>query len=217
MYLQNKYTRWYYNIIQQAQIRTLPTDVYSEKHHIIPKSLGGNNSSENLVKLTAREHFICHRLLSKMVTDVNKRKMTFAIWSMVNQDHSKQRSRHKINSYTYEILDLHREKNYDNGKMSVILFDKLKAKKYNKSNKKDYYFIVLNKSNCNDVIINSFKGLTILTSNLNNLPFQICWDKNKDFYYENINKKIKKFIECIKKPKPSWNEVFMKNIRTIEL
>jgi len=104
MYLQNKYTRWYYSIIQQAQIRTLPTDVYSEKHHIIPKSLGGNNGSDNLVKLTAREHFICHRLLSKMVTDVNKRKMTFAIWSMVNQDHSKQRLRHKVNSYTYEIL-----------------------------------------------------------------------------------------------------------------
>ena len=122
-----------------------------------------------------------------------------------------------VYSYTDEILDLHREKNYDNGKMSVILFDKLKAKNYNKSNKKDYYFIVLNKSNCNDIIINSIKGLTTLTSNLNNLPFQIRWDKNRNFHYENINKKIKQFLECLQKPKPSWNEVFMKNIRTIEL
>ena len=44
MYLQNKYTRWYYNIIQRAQSRTLPADVYIEKHHIIPKSFGGKSN-----------------------------------------------------------------------------------------------------------------------------------------------------------------------------
>ena len=52
---------------------------------------------------------------------------------------------------------------------------------------------------------------------INNLPFQICWDKNKIFAYENINKKIKLFIDCLQKPKPSWKEVFMSNIRTINL
>ena len=36
---------------------------YFEKHHIVPKSLGGSNKIENLVLLTAREHFICHALL----------------------------------------------------------------------------------------------------------------------------------------------------------
>jgi len=39
---------------------------YVEKHHIIPRSLGGTNDKENLVLLTAREHFICHFLLAKM-------------------------------------------------------------------------------------------------------------------------------------------------------
>jgi hypothetical protein len=39
---------------------------YFENHHIIPKCLGGNNSPENLVKLTAREHFIAHLLLAKI-------------------------------------------------------------------------------------------------------------------------------------------------------
>ena len=101
--------------------------------------------------------------------------------------------------------------------MSVILFDKLKNKNYNKNNKKDYYFIVLNKTDSNDIIVNSVKGLLILTSNINNLPFQICWDKNRDYIYENINKKIKLFIECLKKPKPSWKELFMTNIRTLSL
>jgi hypothetical protein len=119
-----------------------------------------------------------------------------------------------VYAYTDEVLNL--DKSYDNGKMSIILFNKLKNKKYNKFNKKDYYFIVLNKKNLNDIIINSVKGLTILTPNINNLPFQVCWNKNRIFKYEHINKKINQFIECLKKPKQSWKEIFMSNVRTIE-
>ena len=117
--------------------------------------------------------------------------------------------------YTDEILDIHRDKSYENGKMSDILFNKLQNKKYNTNNKKDYYFIVLNKTNASDIIVNSVKGLTILTPNINNLPFQICWDKNRSFKYENINKKVKQFVECLQKPRPSWHETFMSNVRTL--
>ena len=35
--------------------------VYYEQHHIIPKCLGGTDNTDNLVLLTAREHFIAHR------------------------------------------------------------------------------------------------------------------------------------------------------------
>jgi len=122
-----------------------------------------------------------------------------------------------VYAYTNEILDIHRNKSYENGKMSEILFNKLKNKQYNNNNKKDYYFIVLNKKDTNDIIINSVKGLTILTPNINNLPFQVCWDKNRIFKYENINKKIKLFIDCLQKPKSSWKEIFMTNIRTLKL
>lgn len=122
-----------------------------------------------------------------------------------------------VYAYTNEILDIYRNKTYENGKMSDILFDKLKNKNYNTNNKKDYYFIVLNKTNASDIIVNSVKGLTILTPNINNLPFQVCWDKNRTFKYENINKKIKLFIDCLQKPKPSWKEIFMSNMRTLDL
>lgn len=37
---------------------------YYENHHIIPKCLGGLNENENLILLTAREHYICHKLLT---------------------------------------------------------------------------------------------------------------------------------------------------------
>ena len=122
-----------------------------------------------------------------------------------------------VYAYTNETLDIHRDKSYENGKMSDILFNKLKNKKYNTNNKKDYYFIVLNKTDASDIIVNSVKGLTILTPNINNLPFQVCWDKNRTFKYEKINKKIKLFVDCLQKPKPSWKETFMSNIRKLDL
>ena len=122
-----------------------------------------------------------------------------------------------VYAYTDEILDIHMDKSYENGKMSDILFNKLKNKKYNTNNKKDYYFVVLNKTDATDIIINSVKGLTILTPNINNLPFQVCWDKNRTFNYDNINKKIKLFINCLQKPKLSWKETFMTNIQTLNL
>lgn len=75
-FLQNKYTKWYWSIITHAQARVIFG--YHEKHHIIPKSLGGSNSADNLVRLTAREHFICHILLTKMTEGKAKRSMIFA-------------------------------------------------------------------------------------------------------------------------------------------
>lgn len=120
-----------------------------------------------------------------------------------------------VYAYTDEILDIYRDKSYDNGKMSLVLINKLINKQYNKSSKKDYYFLVMNKNNSRDIIVNSVKGLTILSPNVNNLPFQICWNKNRTFTYTHISKKIKLFIECLQKPKPSWKEEFMSSIRIL--
>ena len=103
-----------------------------------------------------------------------------------------------VYAYTDMVLELDNEKSYSNGKMSEILFQKLKNKEYNKKSKKDYYFIVLNKQKKSDIIINSVKGLTLLTPNINNLPYQVCWNKNRLFIYENINKRIEMFINCLK-------------------
>jgi hypothetical protein len=84
MYLQNKYTKWYYNIIQNAQARILPLNVYFEKHHIVPRSLGGNNKQSNIAKLTPKEHFICHLLLTKMTNGNGMYKMRYALWMLTN-------------------------------------------------------------------------------------------------------------------------------------
>jgi len=79
LFIDNKYTHWYYSIINCAQNRQLSKDTYSEKHHIIPRSLGGTNQNHNIVRLTAREHFVCHLLLTKMVDGQERFKMLSAV------------------------------------------------------------------------------------------------------------------------------------------
>ena len=117
MYLQNKYTKWYYNIINNAKDRLLPEDEYFENHHIIPESFfirrsrngppgwleGDPEVVENKVQLTPREHFICHWILTKMTTGIAKAKMLNAAWMMAT-NHNPSQKRYKINSRTYELL-----------------------------------------------------------------------------------------------------------------
>jgi hypothetical protein len=73
MFKQNKYTKWYFKICSKTY------EGIVEEHHIVPKSLGGTNDSINLVKLSPKAHFICHWLLTKMVTSKShQKKMIYA-------------------------------------------------------------------------------------------------------------------------------------------
>lgn len=93
--LDNKYTRWYFNIIsralQRAKNRKKAKTLlgYVEGHHILPKSfeMEGQKDSSNIVFLTAREHFICHAILTKMFTNKFRHKMLYAfnIMKVCNQ------------------------------------------------------------------------------------------------------------------------------------
>jgi len=128
MYLTNKYTTWYYNIITSGQQRTELTG-YSERHHIIPKSLGGDNLKSNIVRLTAREHFLCHWLLTKMVYKEQQIKMDRAFWRMLINGADFQK-RYKPNSRTYESL----RKKYGTLRKGIITSETIKEK-ISKANK----------------------------------------------------------------------------------
>ena len=57
------YQRVYNALIEKGKTQVLPGGTYTEKHHILPKSLGGSDKKSNLVRLTARQHYIAHKLL----------------------------------------------------------------------------------------------------------------------------------------------------------
>jgi hypothetical protein len=69
--------------------------IYYENHHIIPKCLGGNDEKENKVLLTAREHFICHKLLIYIYP--NNRKIGLAVFRMAFN----KKGKHNISSRDY--------------------------------------------------------------------------------------------------------------------
>lgn len=55
---------------------------YSERHHIVPRCIGGSDNEENLIYLTYREHFIAHKLLAE--ENPENLKLFKAYWMMCN-------------------------------------------------------------------------------------------------------------------------------------
>ena len=98
----NKYKQWYTNITERAKNRQLET--YTESHHIVPRSLGGRDEADNLVDLTAREHFICHWLLVKMTIGQDHHKMLNALRMMRAEKQGQQRYTTKITARVYESI-----------------------------------------------------------------------------------------------------------------
>jgi hypothetical protein len=86
------YENHYSRLIEKAKDRILTS--YKESHHIVPRSMGGSDDANNLVDLTAREHFIAHWLLAR----IHGGPMIHAFWFMTNKADV------RINGKTYEWL-----------------------------------------------------------------------------------------------------------------
>ena len=106
----NKYSKLYHKITSNAKQRI--TEGYTELHHIIPQSMGGSNDKENLVELTAREHFICHWLLIKMTEDEDRSKMLYALNGMKAENKYQQRYHTKITARVYEKYRIEHAENH---------------------------------------------------------------------------------------------------------
>ena len=94
------YEKIYNQIIQKAKNRI--TDEYTEKHHIIPKCMGGGNGIGNIVRLTAKEHYLCHRLLCEI--HPSKNGLVFAYWMMCKVISNNQQRGIRISAREYDRL-----------------------------------------------------------------------------------------------------------------
>lgn len=90
----------------KAENREKKEGVYYEAHHIIPKCLGGKGSvtqyktHSNIVLLTAKEHYICHKLLCEIYPDNDN--IFYAYWYMCNVEAPNQNRTYKISMKEYE-------------------------------------------------------------------------------------------------------------------
>lgn len=64
-YKHEKYDEFIQNILNTRGRFNIPKEEYKERHHIIPKCVGGSNDKDNLIDLYAKEHFIAHKLLAE--------------------------------------------------------------------------------------------------------------------------------------------------------
>jgi hypothetical protein len=132
------YQRIYDELMERAKGRKITG--YFERHHIIPHSMGGKKK-ENIVKLTAREHYIAHWLLSRI--HPNSKEMAYAFFCMCNMKSKNHERDYKISSRAYSEA---REKysklsrtisddDYEEIRRLVILGVRISeiAKKYNTS------------------------------------------------------------------------------------
>lgn len=107
-----------------------------------------------------------------------------------------------VQAYTDYTLEY--DTSYTNGKLDDILQEKLKEKQYNRNLSKDYYFIVVNKDNNQDILVNSVRGLSCISKNINNLPFQITWEHNRQYVYHSPKNAIKKYISMFTRNDLPW-------------
>jgi hypothetical protein len=111
-----EYLKIYNRIVERATNRDILG--YVEKHHIVPKCLGGENKKSNIVSLTAKEHYICHKLLCEIYPNESKLKYTF--WRMCNVANNEYQERnYKVSAKVYSrikdeisLITSKRTKNY---------------------------------------------------------------------------------------------------------
>lgn len=114
------YQSVYDKLVHNAKSRN-QTFEYSERHHIVPKSMGGSDDSDNLVVLSGREHFIAHKLLAK----IHGGPMAFSFMMMCNTSVNEHGvTRYYVKSYDYELA----KKLYALSRKGVPMTDEQKLK-----------------------------------------------------------------------------------------
>jgi hypothetical protein len=98
------YSRVYNCIVLRAKNRHI--EGYTERHHVVPRCMGGTNDVDNLVDLTAREHFVCHWLLIRIYPESLKLAYAFNLmWAS-----SKRLQKHTPSSRAYREAKEHLSK-----------------------------------------------------------------------------------------------------------
>ena len=132
MFLDNKYYKWYKQLTSQKD-REL--SCYTEKHHIVPRCMGGSDDKDNLVALTAREHYVAHLLLTKCSSAEYRGKLLHAYVMMSEAKDKNQERFYKVNSRLFESRKVESNKIKSQFKHSdeakVAISDKLKGIKKN--------------------------------------------------------------------------------------
>lgn len=190
------YSKLYNNLISYRKSNPPLTD-YTEIHHIVPKCMGGTDSVTNLVKLTAREHYLAHRLLYKANPNINGLAVAFYMMSnlkssLINSKdyESARRIWSKVASET--LIRCHQDENYvrnksehttsfwasENGRSKMITGMKKSWENRDRKRKQ---------SECTKIQMSTFESKQISVENLKKVNGDCSWNtynarENRDYW-----------------------------------
>ena len=182
------YKKIYEQLIAKASGRKTEKDIYYEKHHIVPRCLGGTDEDLNLVNLTAEEHFVAHQLLvkiypndkklmsalSKMCSSSSKNKRTNKWYGWIRKRYALSVSAENNPSAKFtntQVLEI-----YNSPEDMNILADKYKCSRYN--------IITIKRKIYYKEVTKDIKELPGFPDNQKSTAFPIPVDLIEDIFYD---------------------------------
>ena len=167
--------------------KTTITEGFVEKHHIIPRCMGGSDDKFNLVALPVRVHFICHYLLHKAYPNVKGLALALSMMT-VNNPYQKRQSK----SYLYEVAKTVRSSAMKGFKHSPETIFKMKKPKSNKENYRGP-----KTKNHAKAISNALKNKPKSKTHIENLKnsMKLVYQNRKQKQIKKVNKIREQFIE----------------------
>lgn len=161
------YKKHYDLLISTRKDRKKNDGEYYEKHHIMPKSMGGSDNPSNLIYLTAREHFIAHWLLWRIYKND---KMGFAFYAITHMGQNQTIKSSRV---------------YEESKLARRQFIIDNNKKYHKGKKLSQKQI--------DGIQERFKNLDRTKEHCNNISKSLKDKPKTKEHKENLSKSLKNY------------------------
>lgn len=116
------YSEIYQQLMNRAVGRSRGERFY-EKHHVVPRCMGGGDESTNLVFLTPEEHFVAHQLLTKIhPTNI---KLRFSLQAML-MDTGNRKRKNKAYGWVRRLVSENMKANNPNqgGKARLAYIEK---------------------------------------------------------------------------------------------
>jgi hypothetical protein len=180
------YKRHYDLLITRGKSRML--DGYVEKHHIIPRCMGGTDDIDNLVQLTPEEHYLAHQLLIKMYPDIRGLARATQLMTI---HHTKSRTNNKLFGWvrrkcaadsSAQMIEWHKEnehpkgmlgKNHDEKNISRIVTGLLKLAEEKKVKVYSY--------NLDGTFYKEYDSITSCAEDLNTSPSNVKYTADGNF------------------------------------
>lgn len=100
----------YLNFIEECKTKEYG-ELFTHKHHITPKFMGGDNSTDNLIVLSVEDHFLAHKILAENCEDGYKVGNLRAMGYLANRYHNIKITKNEISKIHKDAANLYLQNN----------------------------------------------------------------------------------------------------------